>query len=129
VFPIPSNFFRKELKSMLLPNIFGAYDSRELPNLRINIGGNTSGVDMAQVFADIRRYADFFDRAVQTYENGLAVRSTDAFGTYYMGTRGAKCNRIPSTGKRKQRAPIKVGGIGVRRFGVTAIGSCIRKNT
>jgi hypothetical protein len=45
---------------------------------------------MAQVAADVRRYADFFDRAVQTYENGLAVPGSDEFGTFYMGTAGGE---------------------------------------
>jgi hypothetical protein len=75
---------------MLLPNIFGAYDSRELPALRINVGATSAGVDMAQIYADIKRYADFFDKAVATYENGLAVRNNEPFGTYYMGTAGGE---------------------------------------
>lgn len=75
---------------MLFPNIFGAYDTKELPGLRININGTTQGADMALVLADIKRWADFFDAAVALYEGSLALRGTDASGTFYTGTAGGE---------------------------------------
>jgi hypothetical protein len=60
------------------------------PTLRINIGATTAGVDMAQIYADIKRYADFFDRGRTTYENGLAIRNNEPIRNLYMGTAGGE---------------------------------------
>lgn len=76
---------------MFFPNIFGSYDSRDLPNLRVAVNGaNPGGVPEAQIAADIKRWSDFYNEAVQTYENFLAIRVQQPSGTFGTGTAGGE---------------------------------------
>jgi hypothetical protein len=71
---------------MIFPNIFSAYDTRDLPN--ITIGG---GATEAQVSADIRRWAAYFEGIVDMYDRLLiGDRGSDAQGTFGTGTAGGE---------------------------------------
>lgn len=65
---------------MLFPNIFGGFDTRDLPNLGVDDVGRD------RVMADIRRWAEYFDRVVQLYERIFARRTTQATGNFGAGT-------------------------------------------
>jgi hypothetical protein len=79
---------------MIFPNIFGSYEARDLPSIRI---GN--GATMEQVMADLRRFADFFDAAVQVYENALATRGSDEGGSFGTGTGGGELQPYTELGE------------------------------
>lgn len=70
---------------MIFPNIFGAYSSDQLPLLSV-------GRDVAEqdIMADIRAWADYYNKAVQLYEELFARRTTDASGLFGSGDAGGE---------------------------------------
>jgi hypothetical protein len=85
---------------MFFPNVFGAYESRELATLRVGSTlPNGTVVTVESIMAEIRRFADFFDAAVQVYENALARRITDAQGTFGTGTAGGEMQPYTELGE------------------------------
>lgn len=105
---------------MLFPNIFGAYEARELATLRIgatSISGAT--VSIEQVTADIQRYADFFGKAVGVYENALAETTSDAGGTFGTGTASGELQPYTELGETeatRTEANEWAWGCGIRRW-------------
>jgi hypothetical protein len=67
---------------MLFPNIFGGYDTRDLPSLKVSDvqGGETA------VMNDIRKWADYINQIADLYIEVLAVSGTQASGTFGFGT-------------------------------------------
>src|SRR4051812_32102497 len=53
---------------MYSPNIFGAYDTRQLPTLNLS----SPGVSEAQIMADIRRWAAVYNQVADLYTSFLA---------------------------------------------------------
>lgn len=70
---------------MIFPNIFGSYDTRDLPNLQVG-----RDVNEADVTRDIQRWADFYNRVVELYERTLARRTTEVSGNFGSGDAGGE---------------------------------------
>lgn len=70
----------------VFPNIFGAYDTRDLPSLRIG----QNGVTEAQIMADIRQWSDYINEIADAYINLLAADEDQATGTFGNGTGGGE---------------------------------------
>jgi hypothetical protein len=99
---------------MLVPNIFGGFDSRDLPNIRI---GN--GATMEQVMTDIRAWAAFFEKIVGIYEGALATSGTDAQGTFGTGTAGGELQPYTEYGETEATRTEHnewAWGCGIRRW-------------
>jgi hypothetical protein len=71
---------------VFFPNIFGAYDTRELPLLTLQ---NVPGGEAA-IAEDIRQWADFHNRVAQLYVDLFCETGTEVGGTFGGGAGGGE---------------------------------------
>jgi hypothetical protein len=99
----------------LYPNIFGSYDTRDLP--RLVIGG--PGVDEAQVMADIRQWAKLINDAADSYIALLAADSDKVWGTFGTGNGGGEMQPYTEYGETEATRVAEsywVWGLPIRRW-------------
>lgn len=99
----------------MFPNIFGAYDTRDLPSLKVTDIPNGEEA----VMADIRRWADYFNQVVGMYTDTFARVDTRFRGTFGNGGGGGEMQPYTEYGQteatRTKEATWPVG-FPIRRY-------------
>jgi hypothetical protein len=100
---------------MFFPNIFGAYDTRDLPNLTV---AQVPGGEAA-IMADIRVWADYHNRVANLYMDLLAESGTEATGSQGNGAGGGELQPYQEYGETEATRTDESAyqwGLPIRRF-------------
>jgi hypothetical protein len=99
---------------MFFPNIFGAYDTRDLPSLRVGVD-----VPEADVMRDIQAWRDYYNRVVTLYEDMLCTREQKATGQFGTGGGGGEMQPYTEYGETEATRTAEANwgwGAPIRRY-------------
>lgn len=79
----------------VFPNVFGSYDTRQLPSLKIT----SPAVDESVIMADLQAWSDYINEIADAYVAILAFDSDKFQGTYGNGTGGGQMQPYTERGE------------------------------